>query len=54
MSYISTNPAVLLLGTLLMTAQDATVGNDLPRALGTLGELTQQGVACRQLQTQVI
>jgi len=28
------------------TAQEAAVGNDLPRALGALGELTQQCVAC--------
>jgi len=28
------------------TAQEAAVGNDLPRALGALGELTRQCVAC--------
>jgi cytochrome c556 len=28
------------------TAQEASVGNDLPRALGALGELTLQCVAC--------
>ena len=28
------------------TAQEAAVSNDLPRALGALGELTQQCVAC--------
>ncbi|HWR87187.1 MAG TPA: hypothetical protein VN277_02075 [Acidiferrobacterales bacterium] len=28
------------------TAQEAAVNNDLPRALGALGELTQQCVAC--------
>jgi len=28
------------------TAQEAAVGNDLPRTLGTLGELTQHCVAC--------